>query len=402
MNQVFARSEKLEDQIHEIKLRIPEWKVLFIVDGNMTSDQMAEFLGVSEEELDETLKKLKEMQLISEVGEKSDEVSVEEDKSDIEFTQSLAEGEVSTEEKSDDEDKEVKQEPVIEDRIELSGEGEKDETKEEIKEGEEDFFSMMGEVEESKEGAEEKEINAFEEFDEEKLSESIAEKDSESEEEEKDETLSDQEFDKFIGGLLNEEEEKKSSGLESDEDTLEAETPLEIKEDKDEADLDFGDFLSEETPESGVEVEEENVELVEEEKVEEKIPEAPAVEETPVKGKTILVVDDSVVIRKMVEIALENEQFNIMSVATGKDALKYLDENDPDLIILDIMLPDVNGLDVLKAVKASKQQIPVVMLSAKDTPRETSKAKELGANDFIPKPFKDEELVSKINELVGN
>ena len=64
------------------------------------------------------------------------------------------------------------------------------------------------------------------------------------------------------------------------------------------------------------------------------------------------------------------------------------------------MLPDVNGLDVLKAVKASKQQIPVVMLSAKDTPRETSKAKELGANDFIPKPFKDEELVSKSNELV--
>ena len=88
-----------------------------------------------------------------------------------------------------------------------------------------------------------------------------------------------------------------------------------------------------------------------------------------------------------------------MSVATGKDALNYLDETDPDLIILDIMLSDMNGLDVLKAIKASKQ-IPVVMLSAKDTPRETTKAKQLGADDFIPKPFKDEELVGKIKELI--
>ena len=63
------------------------------------------------------------------------------------------------------------------------------------------------------------------------------------------------------------------------------------------------------------------------------------------------------------------------------------------------MLTDVNGLDILKAVKASKD-IPVVMLSAKDTPRETTMAKELGADDFIPKPFKDEELVSKIRELI--
>ena len=63
------------------------------------------------------------------------------------------------------------------------------------------------------------------------------------------------------------------------------------------------------------------------------------------------------------------------------------------------MLSDVNGLDVLKAIKASKD-IPVIMLSAKDTPRETTRAKELGADDFIPKPFKDEELVAKIKEHI--
>ena len=110
-------------------------------------------------------------------------------------------------------------------------------------------------------------------------------------------------------------------------------------------------------------------------------------------------VDDSVVIRKMVEIALENENYQIVSVPTGKDALNFLDDQTPDLIILDIMLSDVNGLDVLKAIKASKD-IPVIMLSAKDTPRETTRAKELGADDFIPKPFKDEELVAKIKEHI--
>ncbi|RMF61967.1 MAG: response regulator, partial [Calditrichaeota bacterium] len=131
-------------------------------------------------------------------------------------------------------------------------------------------------------------------------------------------------------------------------------------------------------------------------------PEAPLEVETPPETgerPTVLVVDDSVVIRKMVEIALENENLNIVSVATGKEALNYLDENTPNVIILDIMLSDMNGLDVLKAIKASKD-IPVVMLSAKDTPRETTKAKQLGADDFIPKPFKDEELVAKIKELV--
>ena len=64
------------------------------------------------------------------------------------------------------------------------------------------------------------------------------------------------------------------------------------------------------------------------------------------------------------------------------------------------MLPDVNGLDILKTIKASRD-IPVVMLSAKDTPKETTKAKELGADDFIPKPFKDEELIGKIHQHIG-
>ena len=143
-----------------------------------------------------------------------------------------------------------------------------------------------------------------------------------------------------------------------------------------------------------------------EEEVEESTPAAPEKDvHVDVAQKTILVVDDSVVIRKMVEIALENEEtYQVVAIGSGKEALDYLDTNKPDIIILDIMLPDVNGLDILKAIKANDKikDIPVLMLSAKDTPRETSRAKELGADDFIPKPFKDEELIGKIKELIGD
>ena len=397
MSQVFARSEKLEDQIQEIRLKIPEWKILFTIDGVMTPDKMADFLEIEEEEVLETLKKLKDMQLISEAEEQLVEKKSEEThRPEFEGTD-FEQEEVAAEDENVSEEKEV-----IEGQIETSGE----ETTEELKEEEEeDLFSISEETaEESSEfgGMEEETATEPEEKEEGTLAESDEMEDKFFAETDKkeDEALSDQEFDKFIGGLLNEEEDKESVNLESAEPTLDSEAPLEVEEEKEESDMDFGNFFPEESPQTEVEAEEEKLEIKEEEKeIEEKLPE-PLEEKVEGKGKTILVVDDSVVIRKMVEIALENEQFNIVSVATGKDALKYLDENDPSLIILDIMLPDVNGLDVLKAVKASKQQIPVVMLSAKDTPRETSKAKELGANDFIPKPFKDEELVSKINELV--
>ena len=397
MSQVFARSEKLEDQIQEIRLKIPEWKILFTIDGVMTPDKMADFLEIEEEEVLETLKKLKDMQLISEAEEQLvEEESEETHRPEFEGTD-FEQEEVAAEDENVSEEKEV-----IEGQIETSGE----ETTEELKEEEEeDLFSISEETaEELSEfgGMEEETATEPEEKEEGTLAESDEMEDKFFAETDKkeDEALSDQEFDKFIGGLLNEEEDKESVNLESAEPTLDSEAPLEVEEEKEESDMDFGNFFPEESPQTEVEAEEEKLEIKEEEKeIEEKLPE-PLEEKVEGKGKTILVVDDSVVIRKMVEIALENEQFNIVSVATGKDALKYLDENDPSLIILDIMLPDVNGLDVLKAVKASKQQIPVVMLSAKDTPRETSKAKELGANDFIPKPFKDEELVSKINELV--
>ena len=377
MNSVFKRSDQLEEQIHTIKLKIPEWKVLFAIDGVMNPEAMADFLGISEKEVLSALKKFKDMDLVTTVGDLDEAVE------DEFLTEAEEETTESSEPGMDESDfesldfgleEETTEEEVVTEDMDLSAE---EPPKEEVSLGMEDETGEEPAVTEQKEG----------------------------------ESLGDQEFDDFIGGLLNEEEGKEQSGMEIEEESpLDSEMPQaveEAEEGKEEADLDLDNFFKEDVAEATVEMEEEEVaeeklEVFDEEKIGETAePETPEGEELPGKKKTVLVVDDSVVIRKMVEIALENEQFNIMSVANGKDALKYLDDNDPDIIILDIMLPDVNGLDVLKAVKASKQ-IPVVMLSAKDTPRETSKAKELGADDFIPKPFKDEELVGKIKELVGN
>lgn len=381
MNSVFKGSEQLEEQIHSIKLRIPEWKVLFAIDGVMNPEAMADFLGIPEKDVLATLEKFKDMELIENVDEQGEETI------DEFFSEK---GEIGFE----------APEPELEEReLESEDLGSMEET------SEEESAEVDPEVLDE-------ELNTAE--DEATLTFEDEASDESAEPEKKEEAgLEEQEFDDFIGGLLNEEETKDQPDLEvTEESPLETVIPPEDEEvgdEKEEADLGLGDFFKEDDSEvvpavDEVEVaeKERETEVFDEEKIEEKVePEAAEMEELPGGKKTILVVDDSVVIRKMVEIALENEQYNIKSVANGKDALKYLDDNDPDIIILDIMLPDVNGLDVLKAVKASKQ-VPVVMLSAKDTPRETSRAKELGADDFIPKPFKDEELVSKIKELVGN
>jgi len=391
VSQIYSRSEKLADYVCDIKLKIPEWKILFAVDGEMDSQTLASFLEMPEKEVNSTLQKLEQMNLI---------------------TSALEEGE-------------IEQKPSESEEMTITG----IDTLEQEVEQEADFatldFEKAIEEESAPEAAEtESEIDAFEHEQKEtkyEFPEEITEEEAEQEIEEAKSEPTDQDsavdddFGVFIDGLLSEEEEA-TKPLEVDEGPqpeTEEELPDldmekgQIEEGAEEVaaeDIDFGNIFEEETPETDQLFTEEEVEVAaptEQEQEEKPVMEAPTPEMPVPSGekKTVLVVDDSVVIRKMVEIALENENYTIVSVPSGKEALNYLDNEDPDVIILDIMLPDVNGLDVLKTVKASKQ-IPVVILSAKDTPRETARAKELGADDFIPKPFKDEELVYKIRELI--
>ncbi len=109
-------------------------------------------------------------------------------------------------------------------------------------------------------------------------------------------------------------------------------------------------------------------------------------------------IDDSLVIRKMVEIALEDEDYIIETAVSGKEGLDKLDSVNPALVILDMMLPDINGIEILKTIKASKG-LPVIMLSGKDSPQMVENAKKEGAEEFLPKPFKDDDLVEKVKLL---
>lgn len=117
-------------------------------------------------------------------------------------------------------------------------------------------------------------------------------------------------------------------------------------------------------------------------------------------GKKIMVIDDSIVIRKMIEIALEEENYHLINATSGKEGMDSFEKDKPDLIILDMMLPDMNGIDLLKKIK-EKSDTPVIMLSGKDSPQLVENAKEVGVNDFLPKPFKDEELVEKVKNLIN-
>lgn len=120
-------------------------------------------------------------------------------------------------------------------------------------------------------------------------------------------------------------------------------------------------------------------------------------------GRKILVVDDSIVIQKMVEIALESEQVTLSAAMKGEDAVKAAQEFDPSLILLDMMLPDMSGLDVMKQIRAlggAMESVPIVVLSGKDSPQDKDTALSNGANDFLTKPFHDEDLLAKVHEYV--
>jgi DNA-binding response OmpR family regulator len=113
-----------------------------------------------------------------------------------------------------------------------------------------------------------------------------------------------------------------------------------------------------------------------------------------------MIIDDSLVIRKMIEIALEEENYHLINATSGKEGMDSFEKDKPDLIILDMMLPDMNGIDLLKKIK-EKSDTPVIMLSGKDSPQLVENAKEVGVSDFLPKPFKDEELVEKVKNLIN-
>ena len=112
----------------------------------------------------------------------------------------------------------------------------------------------------------------------------------------------------------------------------------------------------------------------------------------------ILAVDDEVNILELLKFNLSKEGYHVLGTTSGRDAVKVAEEKKPDLIILDIMLPEMDGYDVLRILKANHAtaSIPVIMLSAKGEVIDKVLGLELGADDYIAKPFSPREVVARV------
>lgn len=118
--------------------------------------------------------------------------------------------------------------------------------------------------------------------------------------------------------------------------------------------------------------------------------------------KTILVVDDEPDIVKLLEISLKLSNYDVLKAYSGPEALELLKGRKPDLILLDIMMPEMNGYDMCLKIKADPKLkgIPVVMLTAKGQKGDAERGIEAGADDYIIKPFDPYELGEQVTRLL--
>ncbi len=112
-------------------------------------------------------------------------------------------------------------------------------------------------------------------------------------------------------------------------------------------------------------------------------------------GSKVLVVDDEPTVREVVVSYLRRDGHDVAEAADGNTALELLESDPPDLLVLDMMLPGVNGLDILRRVRASGS-MPVIMLTARADESDRVAGLELGADDYIVKPFSPRELAARV------
>jgi DNA-binding response OmpR family regulator len=115
-------------------------------------------------------------------------------------------------------------------------------------------------------------------------------------------------------------------------------------------------------------------------------------------ARTILVVDDEATLRETVVDALEAEGFKVSAAADGREALARFRAERPDLVLLDLMLPEMSGIEVCRIIRA-ESGVPIVMLTAKDSELDKVVGLELGADDYVTKPFSLRELSARIRAI---
>ncbi len=115
----------------------------------------------------------------------------------------------------------------------------------------------------------------------------------------------------------------------------------------------------------------------------------------------ILVAEDEPVMLMAIEAKLKNEGFEVIGVSDGREALKILENYEPDIIITDILMPYTSGLELISIVKSTgNKKIPIIVLSGLDQENTVMEAFRLGADDFITKPFNPAELSVRVKRLL--
>jgi len=121
--------------------------------------------------------------------------------------------------------------------------------------------------------------------------------------------------------------------------------------------------------------------------------------ESQLTNKRILVVDDEERIVRFIRLNLEQDGFQVEEAFSGKKAMDKLRQSLPDLIVLDVMLPDIDGFEVLRLIRENND-VPVIMLTAKSEEDDRVRGLELGADDYVTKPFSPRELVSRVRAVL--
>jgi DNA-binding response OmpR family regulator len=118
-----------------------------------------------------------------------------------------------------------------------------------------------------------------------------------------------------------------------------------------------------------------------------------------IKGRRILVVDDEERMVRFIRLNLEHDGFEVIEAFRGMQAIEQLRSKLPDLILLDVMMPDIDGFEVLRIIRETSS-VPVIMLTAKGEEEDRVQGLELGADDYITKPFSPRELVSRVRAVL--
>jgi DNA-binding response OmpR family regulator len=118
---------------------------------------------------------------------------------------------------------------------------------------------------------------------------------------------------------------------------------------------------------------------------------------------SVLVVDDDPVILRLLQVNFELEGIDVAIAVDGEEGLKMVQSDPPDLVISDIMMPKVNGLELLAALRSSPDtsSLPVILLSAKAQVADVQRGLELGADDYVTKPFDPLELIDRIYKVLA-